>query len=519
MTNASSRPQRQVRLPLHIVDLAADDLLTADGGHVELRPRSFAVLRLPAEHAGRLVGKDDIITKVWDDVAVTEDSLTQCIADIRKTIGDDDRRVLRTVPRKGYMLVPSQRRVQLTGRAPDLPSLAVMPFLSIGEEDTGQYWLTLGCGVASEIINELARNRDLRLIGRDSSFALANQNLMAQELGERLGARYLVEGTAQRIDGTIVVDVQLVDARDGSIAWGDRFSANAPKVPQVQQEIASRVAGSLHSGIREVEKHAILGAPPRDFDVYELTLRGIARKHQFSGEATRAGRADLEEALRRDPNFAPAHAYLAWLNLIDMLLGLTGEWGFSRLGEVIGQFNRAIELDSSLSTAYQGLSQALIYTGDLGQAVTVARRGVELGPSDADALLFLAVALFESGEIAEASELADKAVELNPLKPSYYCFYHATILWGNERYQDALGETEECLRKTPNFGGADTYRVACLVGLGRVDEARTLLAQLTSRPHGLVVVPPKPPELAARALAQLHEAGWRPTLATDRKAV
>jgi TolB-like protein len=520
MTTAPSGAQRQVRLPAHIVDLATDELRTAEGEHVELRPRSLAVLRHLAENAGRLVGKDDIINQVWDDVAVTEDSLTQCIADIRKAISDEDRRVLRTVPRKGYILVPSQRRVELAGRAPDLPSLAVMPFLSIGEEKvTGQYWLTLGCGMASEIINELARNRDLRLIGRDSSFALANRNLMAQELGEQLGARYLVEGTAQRVDRTLLVDVQLVDARDGSIAWGHRFSAAAGKLPLVQRDIAATIAGSLHAGLRETEKQAILGGPPRDLDVFELTLRGIARKHQFSGDATRAGRGDLAEALRRDPNYAPAYAYLAWLNLIDMLLGLTGEWGPSRLGEVIGQFNRAIELDSSLSSAYQGLGQALVHTGDVAQAVAVARRGVELGPSDADALLFLAAALFESGKIAEALELADKAVGLNPLKPSYYCFYHGMILWGSERYQEALGETEECLRKTPNFGGANTYRVMCLVGLGRLGEARTLLAQLMARPGGLVVLPPKPPELASRALGALQAAGWRPALATDRKAV
>ena len=515
MASATARPQPQVQLPQYTVDLAADELRTAKGEHVELRPRSLAVLRLLAERAGRLVSKDELIATVWDDVAVTEDSLTQCIADIRKAIGDEDRRVLRTVPRKGYILVPAQPASHLTSRAPDLLSLAVMPFLSIGE-DCGP--LTLGTGVASEIINELARNRDLRLIGRDSSFALANQNLLAQDLGEQLGARYLVEGTTQRIDGRLIVDVQLVDARDGSIAWGDRFSANAPNVLQVQHEIAGRIAGSLYSGMREVVKHAILAAPPRDLDVYELALRGIARKHQFSAEATRAGRADLEEAIRRDPNFGPAHAYLAWLNLIDILLGLTGEWHFSRLPEVIGQFNRAIELDPTLSSAYQGLSQALIYTGALEQAVAVGRRAVELGPSDADALLFLGVALFELGEVAEAMELADKAVGLNPLRPSYYCFFHAMILWGKQRYQEALADFEECLRKTPNFRGADTYRVMCLVGLDRLDEARKLLAQLMASPGGLLVLAPKPPELASRSLAQLQAAGGRPTIAAERAA-
>ena len=512
MTGAPPSSQRQVRLPLHIVDLATDELRSTSGDHVDLRPRSYAVLRLLAENAGQLVTKDAIIAKVWDDVAVTEDSLTQCIADIRKAIDDDDRRVLRTVPRKGYLLVPSQRGEQLAGRAPDMPSLAVMPFMSIGGEDA------LGVGIATHIINELARNKDLRLIARDSAFALASQNMMALEIGEQLGARYLVEGTTQRLEGTLLVDVQIVDALQGTIAWGDRFSAVAANIAQVQREIANKIAGSLHSGMREAEKHAVLGAGPRDLDVYELTLRGIARKHQFSPEATRAGRADLEEAIRRDPNYAPAWAYLAWTNLIDMLLQFTGEWQFSRLGDVIGQFNRAIELDPNFPAPYQGLSQALIYADDVPQSLAVARRAVELGPSDADGLLFLANALFESGDVAKALETAERAVELNPLRPPYYYLFNAMILWGNKRYQEALEEAEACLRMAPNFAGADTYRAVALVGLGRLDEAKAQLKQCMARPGGIVIVTPHPPELARRALADLQAAGWRPSLATDREA-
>lgn len=513
MTSGPRMPLRQIRLPLHIVDLAADELRTADGEYVELRPRSLAVLRLLAENAGRLVTKDEVIATVWGDVVVTDDSLTQCIADIRKAIGDEDRRVLRTVPRRGYLLVPSLRGAQIAARAPDKPSLAVMPFVSIGGDDA------LGAGLATQIINELARNKDLRLLARDSSFALANQNLTAQEIGEHLRARYLVEGTAQRSDDTLLVDVQLVDALDGTIAWGDRFSVVAANVPRVQREIAAKIAGSLHSGMREAEKHAILAAGPRDLAVYELTLRGIARKHQFTPDATRASRADLEEAIRRDPDYAPAWAYLAWVNLIDMVLQFTGEWQFSRLGDVIGQFNRAIELDPNLPAPYQGLSQALIYADDIPQSLAVARRAVELGPSDADGLLFLGNALFESGELAEAMEAAGRAVELNPLRPPYYYLFNAMILWGNKRYQDALDEAEECLRKAPNFAGAGTYRAMALVGLERLEEAKAQLRQCLARPGGIVIVTPHPPELASRALAALQAAGWRPSLAADREAV
>jgi tetratricopeptide (TPR) repeat protein len=328
----------------------------------------------------------------------------------------------------------------------------------------------------------------------------------------------LVEGRIQRSDDALLVDVQLVDALEGTIAWGDRFSAVAANVAQVRRAIAGKVAGSLHSGIREAEKHAILGTSPRDLDVYQLTLRGLARKHQFSPEATRAGRADIEEAIRRDPSYAPAHAYLAWLNLIDMVLQLTGEQHFSRLGDVIGEFQRAIELDPSLPAPYQGLSQGLIYADDVLQSLAVARRAVELGPSDADGLIFLANALFESGELAEASKAAERAMELNPLPPPFYHLYCAMVLWGSERYQDALEEAEQCLRKAPNFGGADTYRAMALVRLGRLDEAKAQLKLCIARPGGIVIVMPHPPELARRALADLQAAGWRPSLATDRQA-
>jgi DNA-binding winged helix-turn-helix (wHTH) protein len=101
---------RRVLLPGFEIDLARDELRTADGAHVELRPRSFAVLRLLAANAGRLVTKDEIMDKVWDDAVVTEDSLTQCIADIRRAIADDERRIVRTIPRRGYLLVSDPDR-------------------------------------------------------------------------------------------------------------------------------------------------------------------------------------------------------------------------------------------------------------------------------------------------------------------------------------------------------------------------------------------------------------------------
>jgi TolB-like protein/Tfp pilus assembly protein PilF len=513
MAISSKMQQEQVSLPSHIVDLVANELRSATGEQVELRPRSLAVLRLLAENAGRLVHKNEIIAEVWGHVVVTDDTLTQCVADIRKTIGDQQRRVLRTVPRRGYLLVPSQRNVDSVARTSDRPILAVLPFTS----PAGAKGQALAMGVASEIINELARNRDLKVIGRDSSFSLGSQPTTAQELGERLGARYLVEGTAQRSKDMLVVDVQLVDARNGIIAWGDRFSAKAADIPLLQRRIATKIAASLRVSMHETEKQAVLGQAPQTLGVYELTLRG-ASKHRFNPEATRAAREDLEKAIRLDPNYALALKHLAWINLIDIWMRLTGEWHLSRVDEVVDQFRRAMELDPNLAAAYRGLAQALRTKGDIAQALAASQRAIELGPSDPDNLLFHAVTLFESGDLRGATKTAEKALELHPLRPSYYSYFHAMILWGNKQFQEALDEADACLRKAPQFGAAEVYRTLALVGLGRLGEARTQLARYVSCSGPLPSVP-QPAELASRFLADLQAAGWRPSIATHRKVV
>jgi DNA-binding winged helix-turn-helix (wHTH) protein len=104
MSASAPLPANLVHVPGFVIDLAREELRTITGECVDLRPRSLAVLRLLAANLGHVVTKDELMSTVWNDAIVTEDSLTQCIADIRRVIGDTDRRMIRTVPRRGYML-------------------------------------------------------------------------------------------------------------------------------------------------------------------------------------------------------------------------------------------------------------------------------------------------------------------------------------------------------------------------------------------------------------------------------
>ena len=278
---SSHMRQEQVTLPSHVIDLDADELRSTTGELVELRPRSLAVLRLLAENAGRLVPKNEIISEVWGNVVVTDDSLTQCIANIRKAIGDREHRILRTVPRRGYLLVPSRRRAELPTHASAQSVIAVLPFTSL----VGTKGETLAQGVATEIINELARNRDLKVIGRESSFVLGSQQATIQELGGRLGARYLVEGTAQRSKNMLVVDVQLVELSQRCNRLGRSFLGESSRYPahstshrqQDRCEFARR-----HARGREARGFRASATGPRSIRA-DATRRGQASVQRGGG--------------------------------------------------------------------------------------------------------------------------------------------------------------------------------------------------------------------------------------------
>jgi TolB-like protein len=394
-------------------------------------------------------------------------------------------------------------------KTPDRPSLAVLAFKA---GIPGKKNDLLAAGIATEIIDELARNKDLRVIARDSSFALSGHDFTPREIGERLHVRYLVDGTAQRIGDTLSVAVQLIDSRDNTVAWADQFSATAADVDRIQPAIANKIAVTLHSGMRETEKHAILGHSPNDMDVHELTLLGLALKHQFNAEATREGRRVLQEAIARDPHYAPAWAYLGWLNITDILNQFSGEWGMSRIDDVIAQFDRAIELDPNLPVAYQGLSRTVTFKGDVDEALRLIRRAIELGPGDADNLLFLATVLHQKGDSDGAVRAAEEAIDLNPVRPAYYARHYAEILWGAGRDEESLEQSDECLRKAPKYTHCEIFRVLALMGLGRENEATALyqidMERIANFGISIQAVVPKPKALAERFMRELRAAGW-----------
>ena len=404
----------------------------------------------------------------------------------------------------------SKEPLQQAFPMPDRPALAVLPFNNVSGNPDQDY---LADGLADDIITELARNRDLVVMARNSSFSFKGKDKSVPDIARQLGVRYVLDGSVHRSGEQVFFNAQLIDGRNARHVWAERYIFKTGDVYRVQEELVERVAGVLLSQVRETEKAASLRRPPNNLDVYELTLRGIAHKHQLTKAAYLQGRAELERAVALDPNFAPAHIYLGYLNGIDAIASLTGALSAADMPAAIAEIRHGIALDPTMPIGYQALGHHLRLTGQIEEALTALERAVALGPGDAENLIFLGAVQNSAGQHERALATIERALALNPVAPVWYLAAHANALYALDRFEDGHRVAADCLTKLQSYFPCRLRAAASLQALGRTREAAEHIAELLrQRPMSSVAEAralgfPRDPPLNARFLEHLRAAG------------
>jgi TolB-like protein len=298
-------------------------------GEIELRPKSFEVLRYLVTNAGRLISKDELINTVWPNLIVSDASLAQCVSDVRHALNDPDRSIIKTVPRRGYLFaapvsVRSQGNsptvsVQAPAAAnPQIPpavaapapplSIVVLPFAKSNDPDQ-EYFVD---GITDDLTTDLSRISDSFVIARNTAFTYKGKAVDAKQIGRDLGVRYVVEGSVRRGGDQVLVNVQLVDAESGAHVWAERFETDRRNLAEAQSEITGRLARTLnlqlvHSLGRRVELERAVDPEARD-----LVMRGWASYYRpVSAVTLQEARQDFERALEIDPRSIDARIGLA----------------------------------------------------------------------------------------------------------------------------------------------------------------------------------------------------------------
>ncbi|AFL50826.1 adenylate cyclase [Sinorhizobium fredii] len=358
------------------------------------------------------------------------------------------------------------------------PTVAVLPFDNMsGEADQGYF----ADGLTEDIIANLARNPELQVIARNSTFALRGQAEDIRRIGTRLGAGYVVEGSARRAGDQLRVVAQLIDARSGAHLWSRSYDRRVEDVFALQTELTAEIVSHLVSYVRESEVSNAAKRPTENLQAYDLVLQARDRyKHgSRDAEALLAARALLHRALELDPGYAAARANLGMTYIVDFAQSLSGRATGTDVETGLSEARQAVRLDPNLAVGFQVLSFGLSVAGDYASAMQAAQRAVELNPNDPDSLMALAKAQVRFGSYDEAVRNAERARRLHPMAPEYYTYVYGQALYAAGRLDEADRVLRECLLRAPREADCLLIHTAVLTQRGDVQGAQRTMTLLT----------------------------------------
>ena len=313
------------------------------------------------------------------------------------------------------------------------------------------------------------------VIARNSTFAFKDRPTDIREVGARLGARYVVEGSTRRAGDQLRVVAQLIDAETGVHLWSQSYDRRVADVFAVQTDVTRQIVAALVSYVRRfgIRRRRPGGRPNRCRPTSWCcrAARSISATRPIRQRPGR--RASCSPGRWRSiPAMPTAHAQLGLMDIVEHMNGVARDEGGGDLAAGLAQAREAIRLEPDLALAYQVLSYGLAESGDYQGGLQAAERAVELNASDPDSLMALAKAQVRFGSYDAAVANAALARRLHPMAPDYYAYVHGQALYAAGREDEARQVMDECLLDVPRERNCLRTLAVALVRLDRVAEAQ-----------------------------------------------
>jgi TolB-like protein/Tfp pilus assembly protein PilF len=291
-------------------------------------------------------------------------------------------------------------------------SIAVLPFADFSENADQAYFSR---GISEEILNLLAKTHGLRVAARTSSFAFAAGDHDIREIGDKLDVDTVLEGSIRKSGNTIRITAQLINIEDGYHLWSETYDRDLDDIFKIQDEIAGSILASLKVHLLGEEEHTVMAERARDLDAYSDYLIGKERLALATREDIEAARDKFEQAIERDPDYAPARAALAhaWLLLEREEYGKADKKEVDAV--VVPQLHKALELSPDLpeAIAIRGLHHLQRYRYE--EARNDLNRAIHLNPNDALAYLWRSETWYEQEQYLQMLADKEKAYSLDPM--------------------------------------------------------------------------------------------------------
>src|SRR5262249_18663454 len=293
---------------------------------------------------------------------------------------------------------------------PDKPSIAVLPFANMSGDPEQEYFAD---GMVEEIITALSRIRWLFVIARNSSFTYKGQSVDVKQVGRELGVRYVLEGSVRKAGGRLRITAQLIDALTGAHLWADRFDGPLEDVFELQDKVASSVAGVIEPALQAAEAARSANRPTNDLTAYDLCLRAYAMALSSASQFPEALRL-MGQAIERDPRYGPALAYAAicYFRLVFDGRSDDPEADGRRATDLP---RRALQVAGDDPGALANAVVVLAYFGeDIGAMMALVDRALALNPSFARGWYISGVLRLWAGQLDTAIQNIEASLRFSP---------------------------------------------------------------------------------------------------------
>jgi len=393
------------------------------------------------------------------------------------------------------------------------PSIAVLPFANMSGDPEQEYFAD---GITEDTITGLSKLRWFFVIARNSSFTYKGKAVDVKRAARELGVRYILEGSVRKGGNRVRITAQLVDATTGNHIWADRYDGELADVFALQDEITKKVVAAIEPKLLEAEALRSQNRSAEDLDAWEMVMHANSLFWRMTETEGAAAIDILNRAVKRYPDYAPAHSMLAFMLVLSHHMNLTNAISspgsqLMRASELAG---RAAELDDSDPWAHLALGYVAFMQRRTTESVAQFRRALQLNPNFAAAHGYLGWTLAFDDQSDNAMTHLEEAMRMSPHDPQNAIFNVGIAIahYMSGRYDAAIAACRAAFQHRSGIVRGTRIYIASLAQEGRLEEARTALTRMKETHPDLSIAwieqnVPYTPGAMAKFLEGMRKAG------------
>lgn len=513
----------------------AEGVLSRGSEVVHLEPKVMEVLVYFASHVDEVITREELEANVWRGAVVGYDAVTKAIIKLRKALQDDARhpRYIVTIPKKGYQLIMpvispafDKTTVEQTtsthnylsnslskqktvfgilvflifitaygvfyssadtskGNTSEnsLPIVLVLPFenLVVDKQDD-----TFVDGITEDIITDLSRLSNLFVFASNTSFQYKGKQVSPQQLKKELNVDYVLKGSVRRIDDSLRLNTQLVDAKTNLNIWAERYDRKIKDVFAIQSELTQHLVNALTLKLTSYEKQYLVKKSTLNLKAYEHFLAGQRISKQRTKEANELARIEFRQAIELDPSYGRVYGALAFSMTVDYRRGWT-DTPIETLDRALALAEQATRLDTNTPQTYWVLGYVYMIRRELNAAKQAVKKAITIAPNYADGYGLLALINNQHGNAVEALKLTKKGMLLNPYYTWDYPYNLGRAYYSLGRYDEAITVLEQAQERNESTMPPKLFLTASYIKAGRIDDAQWLVEQIQVLTPGTTV--------------------------------